>query len=136
MICSSLNRPFFHPFILSKILMDFGPLSGEQVKESKDRVRFILTDKVLCCFSKEATNPLLWAHYSECHRGICLGFEISPSVASSVKPITYVDKRYTPFKSKTAQMLLNSCSQNFQSGNTKLRFVRFFPDRVLQRLGK
>lgn len=30
----------------------------------------------LLCFSKDWCDPLIWAHYSDKHRGICLGFEI------------------------------------------------------------
>ena len=28
------------------------------------------------CFSKNWTNPVLWSHYADKHRGLCLGFEI------------------------------------------------------------
>lgn len=30
----------------------------------------------LICFSKNWTNPLLWGHYADKHKGICLGFDI------------------------------------------------------------
>jgi hypothetical protein len=35
-------------------------------------------DKVkgVVCFSGDWTNPVIWAHYSNKHRGLCLGFEI------------------------------------------------------------
>lgn len=28
------------------------------------------------CFSRDWSNPVLWSHYADKHRGICLGFEI------------------------------------------------------------
>src|SRR6266853_3861048 len=28
------------------------------------------------CFSRSWSNPLLWAHYSDKHKGICLGFDV------------------------------------------------------------
>jgi hypothetical protein len=28
------------------------------------------------CFSRKWSNPMLWSHYSDKHKGICLGFEI------------------------------------------------------------
>lgn len=28
----------------------------------------------ICCFSERSDDPLMWAHYAGCHRGICLGF--------------------------------------------------------------
>jgi Protein of unknown function (DUF2971) len=30
----------------------------------------------LLCFSKRWRNPVLWSHYSDGHRGLCLGFDI------------------------------------------------------------
>ena len=31
-------------------------------------------------FSKSWKNPVLWSHYADRHRGVCLGFEIAPSL--------------------------------------------------------
>lgn len=44
----------------------------------------------LICFSKNWSNPLLWSHYANRHRGICLGFDVPRSYLSE---ITYIDKR-------------------------------------------
>jgi hypothetical protein len=33
-------------------------------------------EKGLLCFSADWRNPLLWAHYSDKQKGLCLGFEI------------------------------------------------------------
>ena len=30
----------------------------------------------LICFSGSWSDPVLWAHYSDKHRGLCLGFEV------------------------------------------------------------
>src|SRR5271155_4121200 len=32
--------------------------------------------KGLLCFSADWKNPVIWAHYSDKHKGLCLGFEI------------------------------------------------------------
>jgi hypothetical protein len=32
----------------------------------------------LLCFSADWCDPVIWAHYSDKHRGLCLGFEIRP----------------------------------------------------------
>ncbi len=29
----------------------------------------------MCCFSEDPANLLMWSHYSDSHRGICIGFE-------------------------------------------------------------
>lgn len=43
----------------------------------------------LLCFSKAWGNPVLWSHYAEKHRGICLGFDVSDKI---LKSVTYTDK--------------------------------------------
>ncbi len=44
----------------------------------------------LICFSADWVNPLLWSHYADKHRGICLGFEIDERVLRKIK---YVKER-------------------------------------------
>jgi hypothetical protein len=44
----------------------------------------------MLCFSRHWHNPVLWSHYAEKHRGMCLGFEIDPR---GMKPITYLTNR-------------------------------------------
>ncbi len=44
----------------------------------------------LLCFSADWTNPVLWSHYGQKHRGICLGFNIK---RSRVEKVLYEDKR-------------------------------------------
>jgi hypothetical protein len=34
----------------------------------------------LLCFSADWHDPVIWAHYSDKHRGLCLGFEMPPEV--------------------------------------------------------
>ena len=42
------------------------------------------------CFSRHWHNPVLWSHYADKHRGMCLGFEID---AARLQAIAYVIKR-------------------------------------------
>ena len=42
------------------------------INSSKDR---FLSNIGVCCFSKTNENPLLWAHYSDKHNGVCLVFD-------------------------------------------------------------
>jgi Protein of unknown function (DUF2971) len=46
----------------------------------------------LLCFSERWDNPVLWSHYADKHRGICLGFEIDEQ---RLQAISYVNKRPT-----------------------------------------
>ncbi|RUW57016.1 DUF2971 domain-containing protein [Mesorhizobium sp. M8A.F.Ca.ET.021.01.1.1] len=38
----------------------------------------------LLCFSPDWTNAVMWSHYADRHRGICLGFDVSDQIASTV----------------------------------------------------
>ena len=38
----------------------------------------------LLCFSKSWENPVLWSHYAENHKGICLGFDIPDEILGEV----------------------------------------------------
>jgi hypothetical protein len=42
------------------------------------------------CFSRSWSNPVLWSHYADKHRGLCLGFEVPDQY---LVPISYQAKR-------------------------------------------
>jgi hypothetical protein len=44
----------------------------------------------LICFCEDWYNPLLWSHYADKHRGMCLGFELDDQRLRAVK---YVEAR-------------------------------------------
>jgi len=44
----------------------------------------------ILCFSRKWSNPVLWSHYADKHRGLCLGFDIPDPLA---KTVTYVGSR-------------------------------------------
>ncbi len=45
----------------------------------------------LLCFSQRWDNPVLWSHYADKHRGMCLGFEIPHE---SLRRVTYANRRF------------------------------------------
>jgi hypothetical protein len=60
----------------------------------------------LICFSEDWENPLLWSHYADKHRGICLGFEGRDSI---LKKVRYAKRRLPlklPLTNETADRLL------------------------------
>jgi hypothetical protein len=48
----------------------------------------------LICFSKHWENPVLWSHYAERHRGVCLGFDVPDNL---LQQVTYTPERL-PFE--------------------------------------
>jgi hypothetical protein len=43
------------------------------------------------CFSTEWSSPLMWSHYGDKHRGICLGFDVPDEFAIEIKYIKVRD---------------------------------------------
>lgn len=46
------------------------------------------SDRGIICFSKDWSNPLLWSHYGDRHRGWCLGFDLPDEKLVEVKYLT------------------------------------------------
>src|SRR5208282_4947339 len=78
---NELNDPFE---LLAPSLSDRETRHGfTKLKNNLARTRGLL------CFSKDWTNPVLWSHYADSHRGLCLGF----SFAHEVIHVRYRRKR-------------------------------------------
>jgi hypothetical protein len=45
----------------------------------------------LLCFSRHWHNPVLWGHYADRHRGLCLGFDVADE---DIRPVTYASRRF------------------------------------------
>ena len=46
----------------------------------------------MLCFSSNWSDPVLWAHYADKHRGLCIGFEI-PDELNIARRVEYVSDR-------------------------------------------
>ncbi len=67
-------------------------LADRQVRKGLKKTKKELAEEQgLLCFSKSWRNPVLWGHYADRHRGLCLGFEIPRQILHSVR---YVDARW------------------------------------------
>ncbi len=63
-----LNDPYeLLPFDLSDPRLRAGLLKAKEQ---------LGAGKGLVCFSAGWSNPVIWSHYAECHRGLCLGFDV------------------------------------------------------------
>lgn len=66
-------------------------LSDKHVRQAVYAARnSVVKDMGFLCFSRTWKNPLLWSHYADRHRGVCLGFDFPDSL---LKKIQYVAKR-------------------------------------------
>ena len=77
----------------------FGDQSAQELRdffqvtarELPDVVRnAIVRETTLCCFAATGTDPLLWSHYADGHRGICLKFSAGPnSILGLAEKVVY-----------------------------------------------
>ena len=111
---SSFNDPFdckFSPVIASvkklaseiaqRQTLDYEPENVERaiLADSANDANFVkAVDRVMnrhgiCCFSRKNEEILMWYHYADSHKGICLGFDVSKDPDFFVFPInvTYQD---------------------------------------------
>jgi hypothetical protein len=69
----------------------------------------VIQERGICCFSRTNKNILLWSHYADKHKGICIGF--SPRKSMETFPILHVkyEKDFKPidYFSDKADALLN-----------------------------
>lgn len=74
------------------------------VDELRKNVNIVLNEIGVCCFTKNASNVLMWSHYAKYHRGLCLEFDIleDPSFFTFPLLVTYVDNmpEYNHFKDR------------------------------------
>lgn len=59
-------------------------------KAHRDALDHTSATSALLCMSKAWSNPLLWSHYADRHRGLCLGFDVP---AEAFNPVTYTPRR-------------------------------------------
>jgi hypothetical protein len=78
-IIDELNDPF-----------EFLPRFSNPNREDEEKIFKTWKSKIskehgIICFSKRWSNPLLWSHYAEKHKGFALGFDIPNDVLIEVK---------------------------------------------------
>lgn len=103
---SDLNDPFeLSPY----------ELTDETLRRVVHNFRVALSNtRGLLCFSKDWRDPVIWAHYADSHKGLCLGFEIPDEMCHRV---TYEPERL-PFPAQPtledAKVLLSTKYVNWQ----------------------
>jgi Protein of unknown function (DUF2971) len=66
-------------------------------KAAVDTKEQLGNDRGILCLSLHWRNPVIWAHYADKHKGLCLGFEVSDInndvVESEASLVTYVGNK-------------------------------------------
>jgi len=81
-VLRDLNDPFeLLPYEMSD------PNRRRALRETRNE---FATRRGILCFSADWKDPVIWAHYSDKHRGLCLGFDIP---YEKCKKVEYTPKR-------------------------------------------
>lgn len=80
---ADLNDPFE--------LLPFELIDKDARKHIKNVVSVLSKEHGVLCFSESWQSTLMWAHYADKHKGVCLGFEIEDG--PHLTKIEYVQKR-------------------------------------------
>ncbi len=78
-------------------------------KALKATIRDVIQQQGICCFSQTYKNILMWSHYADKHKGLCIGF--NPRKSMETFPILHVkyeqDFKPIDYFSDKADALLN-----------------------------
>lgn len=86
-ICPSIGADLLDDIKNSKIKLD---------DEFWDKYMFRLhTEDGVCCFTAKKDNLLMWAHYADYHKGICLGFEKNIKFKVNNNGVIFMPKKVT-----------------------------------------
>jgi len=100
---SSLNDPFEGESSFSEVLeavWKHYPFPEDERKTYTSIIEKQLQNTGICSFSKTRKNQLMWAHYADEHKGICIGFNeslIRPN-GSNIYPIDVAYQADYPFE--------------------------------------
>jgi hypothetical protein len=67
-------------------------------------------ERGVCCFSASFSNPLLWSHYGDQHRGVCIGYGLDRRPKPGMQQVLYGGTR-TVKSSLIAQAILKKDNQ-------------------------
>jgi hypothetical protein len=70
----------------------------ELAKQMRKSIEKTMNDSGICCFSKSKSNLLLWSHYSDNHKGVCLNFNLLNDLEFfSIPTIVEYQREYPKF---------------------------------------
>jgi hypothetical protein len=80
--------------------------------------------KGILCFSKNWTNPVQWSHYTDKHKGLCLGFDVPDHFLAKVD---YVKERLSQNGEINEELMLKFLTTKFEHWSYEKEY-RLFVD--------
>jgi hypothetical protein len=76
----------------ARVLKENKSLGMEALRQFYEHV---VSTTFVCCFSVDRVNTLMWSHYAEAHRGVCLVFDVGLFFDIGANDFTSLSVRYT-----------------------------------------
>lgn len=68
-------------------------LSDKVIRRKTNELRAQFSERIgIICFSRQWNHPMMWGHYADNHRGVCLGFDVT-APKRNIKAVNYVRQR-------------------------------------------
>lgn len=77
-------------------------------------------DKGVCCFSSKPNSSLLWSHYGDQHRGLCVGYSLDRDPKPVLHKVIYDNNRNVPTSLIAEALLRNDSSAKSELDNSVL----------------
>ena len=91
-----------------------------EIKLGKTQIRF-------CCLSKCYTNILMWSHYADSHKGVCVEMEVKPSQKYIQRNIQYASRLEQPRGRTNREQCIDVLRKKFLPWQYEQE-VRFFKE--------
>lgn len=96
---------YYEPLPMVNSLIDFGMIikkmdeakkkiedgKKEYIEQVEQKVKELRDSLLLCCYGKKNDSILMWSHYADSHKGVCIEFESYDDIAFS--EVKYSKKR-------------------------------------------
>lgn len=91
------------------------------VNEIKNQLDLIMKSKGVLSLSSNFNSPLMWSHYADEHRGVCLEYDMSTSVGEHPKKIDYEASRGI-----SAKLIADFILHGSKKASDDIKFKYFF----------
>ncbi len=87
------TNPYLSRQKRKEYLQNLSEQSTDIAKTFREHIEKLRNSFGICCFSKRYDSTLMWSHYADSHKGICLGFEIDSTDSLYILGVNYVTSR-------------------------------------------
>jgi hypothetical protein len=77
----------------------------------------------ICCFSENSDIALMWAHYTDSHKGVCLEFDASTECVGLAMKVDYCDSRRVSDGSRESHVLALTSKSKVWEYENEYRFI-------------